>query len=646
NNKDVARFTQTGSIEDEWIGIIEDASGKPVKTYSWKNGLAGSLVWDGRRDNGDIAADGEYKYYITSKDKAGNSSQSNIVTVQLDNSDTEAAISVNLDAFSPNRDGVKDLIELQPIIKEGSRIASYEISVDNKNGNTIKSWSGNGSIPGNLKWDGKSDSGTPAEDGIYSTSITIEFVNGNIRNAGSREFVLDTISPEINIEAPYVVFSPDGDRKKDVLSISQSSSNEEEFYGYIRDGKGNAVRSWFWSNRLESIEWDGSDESGNKSPDGNYKYVVQSEDAAGNKTVKEISRVTIDTADTPVFITVKNNAFAPSLSNGINSQVFSLIVSNRTGIDSWKLEMKLSNGSVIKTFEDEDFSGIPTTITWDGESDSGSIVEGEYSALFSLQYNKGNNPVIESTPFVLDNSAPDVRLLMQPDPFSPDDDNVDDELNISIAVDDLSPIKDWSMVIYDPKGREFISFKGRGRPSEKIIWDGRSMKGELVQSAEDYTYTFSVSDILGNSQTADGVIPVDVLVVRDGDRFKIQISSITFKPDSAEYNDTGDLKEKNEKILSRIAEILKKYSSYGILIEGNAASTKFYNQKLAEKEEIEELQPLSLQRAETVRNSLISLGVSRGRLDVIGKGGTNPVVPHSDLENAWKNRRVEFILRK
>jgi len=202
------------------------------------------------------------------------------------------------------------------------------------------------------------------------------------------------------------------------------------------------------------------------------------------------------------------------------------------------------------------------------------------------------------------------------------------------------------MVINDPKGREFISFKGRGRPSERIIWDGRSMKGELVQSAEDYYYTFTVSDILNNTRTVEGDIPVDVLVVRDGDRFKIQISSITFKPDSAEYNDTGDLKEKNEKILSRIAEILKKYSSYKILIEGNAASTKYYDRKLADKEEIEELQPLSLQRAETVRGSLISLGVPRSRLDVEGKGGTNPVVPHSDLENAWKNRRVEFILIK
>ena len=645
DNKDEARFSQTGSPEDEWVGIIKDASGNPVKTFSWKNGLDQNLNWDGRKDDGNLAADGEYSYILSATDKAGNSSQSNIVTVQLDNSDTEAAITINLDAFSPNGDRIKDSLELHPIIKEGSRIKSYEIAIQDRRGQTVRSWSGTSRIPGEIKWDGKADSGSVAVDGRYTSHITVEFEKGDIREAGSSAFTIDTVSPEITVSSLYTLFSPDGDKQKDVMNINQSSSSEDEFYGQIIDSSGTVVRTWFWSEKLSSIEWDGNDDSGNKIADGSYIYTVQSEDAAGNKTVKVLDDIVLDTSDTPVFLTVKNNSFAPSLTSGINSQEFSIIVSNRNGIDDWTLSMLLSDGTSVKSFKG-DTSVVPPKIEWDGKSDSGSIVEGEYIAQLSIEYNKGNRPVIESTPFILDNSAPDVRLLMQPEPFSPDDDNVDDELNISIAVDDLSPVKDWSMVINDPKGREFISFKGRGRPSERIIWDGRSMKGELVQSAEDYTYIFTASDILGNSRIVNGEIPVDVLVVRDGDRFKIQISSITFKADSAEYNDAGDLKEKNEKILGRIAEILKKYSSYKILIEGNAASTKYYNSGLAEKEEIEELQPLSLQRAETVRDSLISLGVPRGRLDVEGKGGTNPVVPHSDLENAWKNRRVEFILIK
>ena len=646
NNKDEAQFSQNGSDEDLWIGKIENNSGTVVKTYNWKNGIDNNLNWDGRDDNGDIAPDGEYNYYLSATDKAGNSSLSNVVVVELDNSDTEAAISVNLDAFSPNGDGTKDTVELHPIVKEGSSIKSYEITVKDSSGQLIFSWSGTGRIPSEIKWNGKGDDGNLAEDGVYSSFIKVEFEKGDIRLAGSSDFLLDTISPEINVNSAYTLFSPDGDNRKDSIMITQSSSLEDEFSGEIIDSDGNVVKKWFWSDRLTAIEWDGNDESGNKSLDGKFTYIVNSEDTAGNRTEKTIKDITIDTNETPVFLTVKNSAFAPSLEEGVNNQEFSIIVSNNEGISSWKLEMVHKDGTKVKVFDNSIQEEVPAKQMWDGRSDNGNIKEGEYIALLSIEYEKGNNPIIESTPFVLDNSAPDVRLLMNPRPFSPDDDNVDDELNISIAVDDISPVRDWEMVINDPKGREFISFKGRGRPSERIIWDGRSMKGELVQSAEDYTYNFKVTDILGNSKIADGEIPVDVLVVRDGDRFKIQISSITFKPDSAEFNDSGDLKEKNEKILGRIAEILKKYSSYSIIIEGNAASTRYYDQKLAEKEEIEELQPLSLQRAETVRDSLVSFGIARGRLKVEGKGGTNPVVPHSDLENAWKNRRVEFILIK
>ena len=100
------------------------------------------------------------------------------------------------------------------------------------------------------------------------------------------------------------------------------------------------------------------------------------------------------------------------------------------------------------------------------------MVEGSFKASLMVRYNKGNRPVAESREFIIDNSAPLVRVDLSPVPFSPDDDNVDDELKIALNVQDISPIRDWEMSIKDPKGNDFISFGGRGRPSERIIWDG------------------------------------------------------------------------------------------------------------------------------------------------------------------------------
>ena len=91
-------------------------------------------------------------------------------------------------------------------------------------------------------------------------------------------------------------------------------------------------------------------------------------------------------------------------------------------------------------------------------------------------------------------------------------------------------------------------------------------------------------------------------------------------------------------------EILGKYSAYKIRIEGHAVSVYWDNPDRARREEQEELQPLSLARAEAVKDTLVDLGIAESRMTAVGMGGTQPVVPHGDLENRWKSRRVEFIL--
>jgi outer membrane protein OmpA-like peptidoglycan-associated protein len=144
------------------------------------------------------------------------------------------------------------------------------------------------------------------------------------------------------------------------------------------------------------------------------------------------------------------------------------------------------------------------------------------------------------------------------------------------------------------------------------------------------------------------LIAVDVLVIRDGDKLKIRIPSITFPPNSADLSKVAeeDKAAKNTWVLERLAQILNKYSSYNFLIEGHANQEYWENAARAAREEKEELGPLSLSRAEAVKNALGRLGLKAERISVAGLGGTNPLLPFSDLENRWKNRRVEFILLK
>jgi hypothetical protein len=201
-----------------------------------------------------------------------------------------------------------------------------------------------------------------------------------------------------------------------------------------------------------------------------------------------------------------------------------------------------------------------------------------------------------------------------------------------------------------PGERVFKTWGGQGMPAASITWDGRSDQGELVQSATDYPFVFTVRDILGNMATVKGAITVDVFVIRDGDKLKIKVPSIVFRANYADFVGLDQATiDRNNKVVARIAQILNKFSSYKIQIEGfanSAAAIEGLGQAAIDREQQQELIPLSLGRAELIKKMLIQQGVDPARLSTAGLGASEPVVPFSDAQNRWKNRRVEFILIK
>ena len=141
-----------------------------------------------------------------------------------------------------------------------------------------------------------------------------------------------------------------------------------------------------------------------------------------------------------------------------------------------------------------------------------------------------------------------------------------------------------------------------------------------------------------------------------GDVLKMQVPAIIFRADNADFKGineapknglTQEQIDNNMRVLKRIAEILNKFKGYSVSIEGHAN-----NISGTEAEETSTangnipLVPLSEARAETVKGILVDFGVDASRLSTVGMGGRMPVVPRSDKDNWWKNRRVEFILEK
>ncbi|HRU28205.1 MAG TPA: FlgD immunoglobulin-like domain containing protein [Treponema sp.] len=651
--QDTMVFIQEGTTEQSWKGEIrrvtgegqayKEGSGVLIKSFSFAGQPDKRLVWDGRDDSGRLASDGDYEYRLVSTDRAGNTGYSNSVRITLSTADTPVLLSTDLRAFSPNGDGVKDTVTLLPQLQVKDGIQTWKVEIFDGAQKSVRSFEGRGKTPESISWNGRSDAGTVVPDGQYTGRADIKYINGNNPIATSQTFVVDTVAPELSLSAPYTLFSPNQDGKKDFLPVDIKTPGEDSWKAEIIDMTGKTLISWEWKGSAPDIRWNGTDSAGNQVADGNYRFTVSSTDEAGNKTSKTLEPITVDARVPRAFFTASATGLSPNGDGKFDTTTFSVILNPRDGIDSWKLELVGAAGAVNRTLGSGK-STPPETLMWDGKNDAGQVVEGTYTARLQVLYTKGD-VIDQSIPGILvDITGPKLNFSATPQYFSPDNDGVDDELTMNINVQDASPIASWSLEIREPEGPKqlFYRIEGKGTPSAKYTWDGRSNKGELVQAATDYPVQIQATDTLGNSSSSSATIGVDVLVIREGDVLKIKVPSIIFRENGADFNTLPqDKVDNNLRVLKRIAEILNKFKEYKVKVEGHANPVT-----RTAKEETEELQPLSEARAKAIVDKLIEFGVDKNRLTYVGMGGTRPVVKYEDRDNWWKNRRVEFILIK
>jgi outer membrane protein OmpA-like peptidoglycan-associated protein/flagellar hook assembly protein FlgD len=631
------------SFEDEWTGQVLNAQGQVVREYTWE-GWATDFSWDGKDIAGAVASDGIYSYQVTSIDLAGNTGTSGLAGLTIDTEPTTVTLDLGRNAFSPNGDGVHDVMVFAPRLSVTRNIESWVLEIYNSLGQLRYSIPGVTPVPESISFDGKVQAGSLLPDGNYRGVLTVEYRNGDSSQAPSPLFALDTVRPFGTTSAPYTVFSPDGDGRKDTIEIRQSSSTEQLWQGNVVDSTGHTVRSFSWEGRAALVWWDGKNSAGAVVADGTYVYELSSTDNAGNSTAVSMTGIVIDTRPTPVSVAPALRSFSPNGDGIVDTVGFDVTAALADSVLLWRLDVLAASGTAVRTMSGS--GRVPQRITWDGKDSSGRVTEGRYTARATIEYLKGNIATATSGADVtVDISAPVVRVSSAPTPFSPDNDGVADMVTISLAVTDATAVQDWSAVISDPANNRFKTFSGTGAVPRQLTWNGLSDDGELVQSAEDYVIAVTVRDAVWNTGTVSHTIPIDILVIREGDRLRIVISSIYFKPFTADYRDiAAEDAARNLRTLDRLAEILKKYNQYQIRLEGHAVRVYWNDSTRLEREEREVLLPLSTERAAVIRQALIERGIAATRMTTEGFGGTRPVVPHSDTENRWKNRRVEFLL--
>ncbi len=654
-------FTQEAS-SDSWKAKIfsfnqnDEKEGEAVNTINFGNNVPKKTEWTGLSKEGVLLRDGKYAYLLEGEDEAGNKATSNTVIVSLNTEKADVILQSDLLTFSPNNDGVKDFLTLLPIIRSKTKITSYRLTISNEaDGTIVNTKEGEGEPPSRIIWRALADeakentsdlkNATYCKDGFYQATLEVELENKQTAKSSLGGIEIDTTYPSVELSTPYLVFSPNQGTKHPTLPIKQTSSKEDLWQATITNERNDVVRKMQWNGQATDFDWDACDDAGNRLENGRFVYSITATDKAGNTTTKAIKDIIVDDRIPKVYVTQEYEAFSPNNDGIKDEQTFSLHTNIEEGIATWSFAIRTNgkNPKLIYLYKDE-HGKLPKTIKWNGKEGE-EFIEGNFTAELQLEYSKGDVVTVNSTEFASCITPPKLSVALKPKYFSPDNDGIDDDLFINLKAITEIGIDSWSFEISEPQetgGKHFWSTGGKGKITDEIIWDGRSSKGEMVQSATDYPFTFTAKDVLGLSSTIRGYIPVDILVIRDGDKLKIAVPSIIFRPNADDFKGLEEnVVDKNTYVLKRVAQILNKFTDYQVQVEGHANSTTG-----SEAEEKRDLIPLSTLRAKAVMQILIKNGVRSSRLSAIGMGGSRPVASLSDRDNWWKNRRVEFILIK
>jgi outer membrane protein OmpA-like peptidoglycan-associated protein/flagellar hook assembly protein FlgD len=643
-----------------WGIEVFNEAGDQIKDFTgtWP---AARVEWDGKTDSGDYVSTAKsYPAVLAVTDEYGNKGtfKGSFSVADIPGAQS-SSISPRRGGFSPTSASVKNSLDLLLAVGSRPSIAAWRVdilSVEKGSAKTVRSFSGaSAEVPEYVRWDGKDDSGNPAAQGSYYASLSVDYGKAfKPAVAKSKNFSLVTTPPSgsITVDPPAANLNELGPKKPVNFTVQAKSSFAQIsnwILGVYDESKVSiVVFNGNWPNN--KIAWDGKTvEGGRLIPGSRYSIAAKVQDEYGNVGDLEGSLLIegLNAATEPTTIEARSAGFAPTGDGSNPAMEFALSFGDSSAAKSWKVEMIRDN--IVERSMAGTGAKIPPKVTWDGKTDNGSYApEGSYSAMLSVDYGTAFAPVsVETRPFVLDLTPPSGSIGLSTGLFSPDGDGENDTVTIATTGSSaLARIASWSLTVYDPGNNAFAAWKGAW-PAAQLTWDGKAKSGDLVESASDYTLVLKLRDEFGNVGAAKAVLPTDILVMKVGDGYRIRVSSIVFKPFTADYtNVQADRAARNAATLDLLASKLARFPDYRIRLEGHAVMINWDNDAKGEAEQREVLLPLSNARAEAIKAALVEKGISADRMVTEGVGAKDPVVPDSDYPNRWKNRRVEFYILK
>ena len=366
-NKDILIIEQRGSSEALWQGVIYDTSGAEITTFSWRDEEPGNAIWDGLTNLGSRADDGQYNYQVSATDLAGNSVSFSFENVIVDTRDTPVSLGRDVAYFSPNGDDSIDSLTFLPDVPVQEGLKEWVITISDSKGTPVREYKGQNAVPEEVVFDGRNSSRRVLQEGAYRGHLSVLYTNGNNPTAYSPDFTIDLTAPTVSVKVFPLIFSPNGDGKKDEIQIYQETSEEDSWTGVIADSSGKTVRSFTWRGRSDSqLIWNGRDGKNEMVLDGSYTYTLSTYDKAGNYAAAKSVAFNLDTRVTPVKLAIDGTYFSPNADGNKDTITILPEIEDPIGLEQMTVKILDRADIVVRTFT----GNRPLeSIVWDGKTD-------------------------------------------------------------------------------------------------------------------------------------------------------------------------------------------------------------------------------------------------------------------------------------
>jgi len=436
-----------------------------------------------------------------------------------------------------------------------------------------------------------------------------------------------------------VAFSLDGDR-------ALKGSPVREWRVEIRDPQGKVMRTLAGQGSApRNLAWDLTDANGhavNRNLPYHYTAIVR--DWNGNAVSAEGS----------IAQEIKPKELmdsSPSYDAAAGGLVFRPRAAMSVGVREWKLNIRDSSGTILKTITGT--GAIPKALVWQpqgGTTTGDNLLAGrQVTAIkYDLEFKDAGGQakiVSDQVRFAMGQALQEAYKL--PLPLKDFKVNHGHEILVA-ALPNLTSaqggvaggapfvmpvpengVRAWRLDISDVHGDVVRSFAGRSEVPDNLYWDGLDGSGLPVRQPEKARFKFSVMGDKGERSTDLRKAVRNPFEMRTAEGTIQKISGIWFRFLDTDIQDSvvGKLKE--------LAMMLRRNPNVQVAIQGHAWDESTPDEALR----------LSQERADAVLRYLIEEeGVSPRNVSSIGYGETMPLENAHTEDAAARNRRVEVIL--